>query len=340
MPRGMTNFNTGARAQYTYDFNGYQGARNPFTQLAQVFNSGTMAEQSATLQARHALLMGAVDNANHLSRYQGQSDIDFADFKRRGKHGTKSVRNQQHYNEQHFAHLGLAVTGVDKNGVPTQTPTVSNSLQQDSAHKWYDKFGIFPTTSATPSYSQNPSTTSTSGAQGTFTINGGYNPPTGSASAPAARPHPGRPPMPTNPFPPALPGSGGKNIPKLSGTQFPQFSDIEALPQGNTAGAPDTGSDSKRPMDALKGRPEHSDSTIEPPATHISDFTDRPIDAGTAGLAEEHSDTATSKINPVLQEGSGGKPASGAKPRRGSVSTVFQQPGEETNDGSNGAGKK
>jgi hypothetical protein len=152
MPRRMTDFNTGTRARYDYQFAGYQGsgARNVFAQLAQVFNTGTAAEQSASLQARHALLMGAVNNSNELARQQGLSDIEFSDYQRRGEHGTALMNEQQQYLDREHPQLGQAVKGLDKSGVPIQDPVVSLSLQQGPAHAWYDKFKPEPKPTGSP----------------------------------------------------------------------------------------------------------------------------------------------------------------------------------------------
>jgi len=177
MPRRMTNFGMGTRAQYDYQFTGYQGGMNPFAQLAQTFNSGTRAEQSSMLQARHQLLTGTIGNTLELQKHQGLSDIQFADYQRRGEHGTAALREQQHYNEEHFGHRGIVATGLDKNGAPIQTPTVRLSLQQGAALDWNERYGKFPKPSSTSGSGASTTITGTGGSGTSTGTTGGHTPP-------------------------------------------------------------------------------------------------------------------------------------------------------------------
>jgi len=142
MPRGMTDFNTGTRARYDYQYSGYQGsgARNVFAQLAQVFNSGTAAEQSAALQARHALLMGAVDNSNYLARHQGVSDIDFEDTQRRTEHSDQANKNLTDWYNERYPDLKPYVADRDSRGNAKVAKGVNVSLQQGPALQYLAGF--------------------------------------------------------------------------------------------------------------------------------------------------------------------------------------------------------
>lgn len=163
MPRRTTAFNMGTRSNYDYQFTGYQGAGNPFAQLAQTFNSGTRAEQSSTLQARHALIMGTVGNTLDLQRRQGESDIEFADSKRRAKSTMKTMRKQQDWVTKHHPDKGIVVTGVNRHGDISQTPTVSHALQQGHSQYSFQNWdatdsdsGSTPPPSGGPSGGWNP----------------------------------------------------------------------------------------------------------------------------------------------------------------------------------------
>jgi len=268
MPRRTTAFNMGTRSNYDYQFTGYQGAANPFAQLAQVFNSGTRAEQSSTLQARHALIMGTVGNTLDLQRQQGMSDIDFADARRRSKSNAKTIRKQQNWLEENHPDKGIVVTGVNRHGDISQTPTVSHALQQQ--HSAYSFLNQNPPTSG--SGGSTPPSPSNGGGS---TTTGGWNPQDSSLFSDTG---------------------GASQHPFLNTNQFtPSTAGKES--SGESEG---TGSGSKTPdYDANTGRPKESeegDSTIEPQATHVSDFTETGGGSGTADLAEAHGGTATSTV--------------------------------------------
>lgn len=156
MPRRTTAFNMGTRANYDYQFTGYQGgASNVFRNLADAFGSGTRAEQGSALQARHALLMGAVDNSNYLARHQGVSDIDFEDTQRRASHSDEANKDLTNWYAENHPHLLAYVSGRDSRGNASVAKGVNVSLQQGHAAQYLSSFGIGGAsttgTSSTPS---------------------------------------------------------------------------------------------------------------------------------------------------------------------------------------------
>lgn len=257
MPRRNTAFNTGTRSNYDYQFTGYQGGANPFAQLAQAFNSGTRAEQSSTLQARHALIMGTVGNTLDLQRHQGISDIEFSDTQRRTKHGISATRRQQNWLEKNHPDKGIVVTGVNRHGDISQAPTVSHALQQQ--HSPYSFLN------------QNPSaTTGSAGATpppppsgGGSTTTGGWNPQGSSLfSEPSVTAQ--HPFLNTNQFTPSATGTSGEE------------SSGESEDKGSGSKTPEYDSNTGRPVEPAEGSPSGG--------------------SGTSDLAEEHAAPATAKV--------------------------------------------